>query len=320
MRDYHFLKQKCERQEKIITILRSAPCTAAAPLQERLSAIEQMVCEEYNVNTLCEALKVSKGTYYNHILRNKRGETEQAKRRREMPPIIEEIYHESNQIYGAGKIAAIMRERGIAISKGTVASIMHENNLFSIRGSAKALYYRNKERKENILKQNFAVSSSNEVWVSDITYLSFAKKTYYLCVIIDLYARKLIAWKISQRNSTHLTKGTFKLAYLERSLAPGLIYHSDNGMNFTSYKFCKCLKDCGIKQSFSRAYNPYDNSICESFFKSFKQEEFYRKDYRSDKEMYRSIADYIDFYNDKRPHTIIGYRTPNKYEADYYKR
>ena len=96
LRDYHFLKQKCERQEKIIAILKSAPCTATAPLQERLAAIEQMVSQEYNVNTLCEALDVAKGTYYNHTLRNKRGETKSAQRRRELFPIIEQIYHESN--------------------------------------------------------------------------------------------------------------------------------------------------------------------------------------------------------------------------------
>ena len=75
LRDYHFLKQKCERQEKIIAILKSAPCATTAPLQERLAAIEQMVSDEYNINTLCEALEVAKGTYYNHTLRNKRGET-----------------------------------------------------------------------------------------------------------------------------------------------------------------------------------------------------------------------------------------------------
>ena len=100
LRDYHFLKQKCERQEKIISILRTAPCTVTAPLQEKLVAIEQMVSNEYNVNTLCEALEVAKGTYYNHTLRNKRGETQNAKRRRELLPIIQEIYQESNQIYG----------------------------------------------------------------------------------------------------------------------------------------------------------------------------------------------------------------------------
>ena len=133
LRDYHFLKQKCERQEKIIAILKSAPCAATAPLQERLAAIEQMVNEEYNVNTLCEALDVAKGTYYNHTLRNKRGETKNAQRRRELFPIIEQIYHESNQTYGAGRITVVMRERGIPVAEGTVARIMHENGLFSIR-------------------------------------------------------------------------------------------------------------------------------------------------------------------------------------------
>ena len=139
LRDYHFLKQKCERQEKIIAILKSAPCAATAPLQERLAAIEQMVSDEYNVNTLCEALEVAKGTYYNHTLRNKRGETKSAQRRRELFPIIEQIYHESNQTYGAGRITVVMRERGIPVAEGTVARIMHENALFSIRGGAKAL-------------------------------------------------------------------------------------------------------------------------------------------------------------------------------------
>ena len=320
LRDYHFLKQKCERQEKIIAILRTAPCTVSAPLQEKLMAIERMVSEEYNVNILCEALEVAKGTYYNHILRNKRGKTQNAKRIRELFPVIEEIYHESNQIYGAGKIAAIMRSRGIPTSAGTVAKIMHEHNLFSIRGGAKALYYRNKERKENIIKQNFTVTAPNEVWVCDITYFRVNDRTYYLCVILDLYARKVVAWKISQRNSTHLTKRTLKSAVIDRIPTPGLIFHSDNGTNFTSNAFTAYTKKYGIIQSFSRTYNPYDNSVCESFFKNFKQEEIYRKDYRSEKEMIRSIARYMDFYNNERPHTVIGYQTPNKYEADYYKR
>ncbi len=320
LRDYQILKQKCERQERIIAILKTAPCTVSAPLQERLSVIEQMVSDEFNVNTLCEALNVSKGTYYNHTLRNKRGETTYAKRRRELFPIIEEIYHESNQIYGSGKIAAIMRDRGIPVSQGTVAIIMQEHNLFSIRGGAKALYYKNKARKENILKQNFSASAPNEIWVSDVTIFAYNNKNYYLCAILDLYARKVVAWKISPRNTTHLTKGTFKIAFADRMPEPGLIFHTDNGTNFTAYKFSKYLKDCGVTQSFSRAHNPYDNSVCEAFFKNFKQEEIYRKDYRSEREMYRSIYEYMEFYNDKRPHSVLGYLTPNKYEENYHNR
>ena len=222
LKDYHFPKQKCERQEKNIAILKSAPCAATAPLQERLAAIEQMVSDEYNVNTLCEALEVAKGTYYNHTLRNTRGETKSAQRRRELFPIIEQIYHESNQTYGAGRITVIIRERGIPVAEGTVARIMHENGLFSIRGGAKSLYYRNKERKENLVKQDFTVKAPNEVGVCDITYFYFNNKTYYLCAILDLYARKVVVWKISERNSTHLIKETLKSAILDRDPALGL--------------------------------------------------------------------------------------------------
>ena len=213
-----------------------------------------------------------------------------------------------------------MRERGIPVAEGTVARILHENGLFSIRSGAKALYYRNKEHKENIIKQDFTVKAPNEVWVSDVTYFRFNNKTYYLCAIIDLYARKVVAWKTSERNSTRLTKGTLKSAIVDRSPSPGLIFHSDNGANFTSYTFTTYLKEHCITQSFSHAHNPYDNSICESFFKTLKQEEIYRKDYRSEKDMLRSITKFMEFYNNDRPHSMNGYRSPNKYEADYYKR
>ena len=111
-----------------------------------------------------------------------------------------------------------------------------------------------------------------------------------------------------------------KLAIIDRALAPGLIFHSDNGANFTSYTFTSCLREHGIRQSFSRTHNPYDNSVCESFFKTLKQEKIYCKDYRFEKDMLRSITTFMEFYNNSRPHSMNGYRTPNKHEATYYKR
>lgn len=166
---------------------------------------------------------------------------------------------------------------------------------------------KNKARKKNILKQNFSVSAPNEVWISDVTSFAYNNRNYYLCAIIDLYARKVVAWKISQRNTTHLTKGTFKIAFTESTPEPGLVFHSDNGTNFTAYKFCRYLKDYGVTQLFSRTHNPYDNSVCEAFFKNFKQEEIYRKDYRSERELFCSVSEYTDFYIDKRPHSVLGY-------------
>lgn len=109
------------------------------------------------MNTLCEALSVAKGTYYNYLLRNKNGATKSAKYQSEMLPVIEQIFHENNEIFGSSKIYAILKDRGYAISESTVAQIMHNNGLFSIRACAKTLYKQQLERKNNILQQQFHV-------------------------------------------------------------------------------------------------------------------------------------------------------------------
>lgn len=169
-----------------------APCTVKAPLHERYAVIKDL-SDKYSVTLLCETLQVAKGSYYNHILRNANENTSFARKKKEITPIIEEIFHESNQIFGASKINAILRSRGYKVADKTVAAIMHENGWFSIRGGAKKLYEMSKQRKENILSQNFVATEPNQVWVSDVTYFSFKNVRYYICVVLDLYARKVIA-------------------------------------------------------------------------------------------------------------------------------
>lgn len=319
LRSHHDLKVRCRRLETIIKILKTAPCSPSAPLQEKLAAIQEM-CNEYNVNILCESLDVAKGTYYNHIKRNKRENTLQAQKRKDLTPIIEEIFHGSNQTYGAARVHAVLKDRGYHIAQSTVAKIMQENGWFSVRGGAKALHEANKARKENILNQVFTVSAPNEVWVSDVTIYEFKQRRYYICVILDLYARKVISHSIALSNSTQLTKRALNTAYLERMPKTRLILHTDQGANFTSSAFQKCAKSLGITQSFSRPSNPYDNSVMESFFKTLKLEELYRKNYRSERDFKDSIARYIHFYNSQRIHSMNMYRTPDKYEEEYYLR
>ena len=140
MKKHKELQHRCERLEKFIKILQEAPFAQTASLDEKIMYIDSQISEEYTVNLLCEALQISKATYYNQKLRGKNGKTENQKRREELLPIIREIYHESGQIYGAGKIAAIMKDRGHKITERLVASIMHENDMFSMRNCAKTLY------------------------------------------------------------------------------------------------------------------------------------------------------------------------------------
>ena len=98
-----------------------------------------------------------------------------------------------------------------------------------------------------------------------------------------------------------------------------LLFHSDQGYNYTSKTFKNYVKALGIEQSFSRKSTPYDNSVCESYFKSLKHEELYRTNYTSEKHLRKSLSEYVVFYNDKRPHSYLRYRTPNKAEADFYR-
>ena len=313
----HDLQEKCNKQQKIIEILQRSPYAPSALLSRRYEVIKSL-SDEYNVSILCEALKVAKGSYYNHILRNKNGNTKVAKRKSEMLPVIEQIFHDYNEIFGSSKIFAILKERGYAISESTVAKIMHDNGMFSIRDCAKTLYKQHQERKINILQQQFQVSRPNEVWVSDVTYFSVFGRTYYICVVLDLYARKVIAYKISRHNSTQLTKATAKAAYETRKPIESLLFHSDQGSNYTSGQFQKLLKLYSIQQSFSNPGTPYDNSVMESFFGGFKREELYRHEYTSIKSFRESVDEYMSFYNNERPHSILSNRTPNSYESEYF--
>ena len=317
MRDVFDLKQKCEQQEMMIEILQNAPCTVSSPLRERYAYI-QSISDKYSINLLCKAMNVSKGSYYNQTLRNKNENTLFAQKKAELTPIIEKIFHDNNQIFGAGKIHAILKDRGYKVAAKTVADIMHENGWFAVGTSAKKIYLMTQERKQNILNQQFTVSRPNEVWVSDITYFRYNDFSYYICVILDLYARRVVAHKISLKNSTQLTKSTFKLAYQYRQPTE-LLFHSDRGTNYTSNTFRDYLKALGVKQSFSNTATPYNNSVMESFFKSMKTERLYRTDYRSERELRESVREYINYYNNDRPHSVLRYQTPEYFESKYYR-
>ncbi len=318
LKDYKILKAMYERQKLVVYILQNASCKASDPLHQRLKVIKDLSAK-YKVNTLCEAFNVPKGTYYNYLFRNKGNNSQAAKRRDEITPVIEEIYVNSNQTFGAGKVTAILRDRGYKISERLVSDIMHSSGWFSIKTNAKTLYEYSERRKENILKQNFKAEKPNQVWVSDITYFSYNARKFYICIILDLYSRKVVAFKISKRNSTQLTKATFKYAYFNRKPPEGLIFHSDNGSNYISKTFYVYLKQFGVRQSFSRSGRPHDNAVSEAFFKCMKAEELYRYNYKSEKEFRKSVSKYIDHYNTKRPHTYLRYLTPEKYEELYQK-
>lgn len=314
---YKRLQGKVKRLEEIIQIYKTLNCNYNSSLKEKLYALEELY-GQHSVHILCEALDVSRGTFYNHILRNKKQNTVYVQRKEELREKIQKIYDDSNQIFGAGKIMAVLKEQGIKAGEKTVRLLMRDMGIKSIRQEAKSLYDKEKKRNRNLLQQQFNPLKPNQVWVSDITMYRLKEKNFYICVILDLYSRAVVGYKIGIKNSTQLTKSTFKIAYINRQPQSGLMFHSDNGGNYCCKTFQTYLIKLNVEQSFSRPYVPYDNSVMESFFASMKREELYRRKFKSENEFYKAVADYIIFYNEKRPHYQNSYRTPLKKEQDYY--
>ena len=318
--EYTLLQRKVEKLQNIITILKSADCLVSAPLRERLHALEPFY-GKYEIHTICEALDVDRGTFYNHMLRNKRENAWFEKRRQEYCQVIRDVFDEYHQVLGGEKIRTSLIQRGHQISAEYVSRLMREMGLSSVRTTAKKEYLklREPERKKNLLQQQFTATQPNQRWVSDVSCFKLGDHYFYVCVIIDLFSRKVIAYKISKRNSTQLITATFKMAYEERQPPSGLIFHSDRGAQYTSHRFQQLLHEHNTEQSFSQPGKPHDNAVAESFFASLKKEELYRREHPSDRAFQASVASYIEFYNTKRPHRTLKNLTPCQMEENFSK-
>ena len=228
--------------EQKIEILQRVNCTVSAPLQEKLQELAKLH-GQYSVHALCEALCVSRGTFYNHIFRRKEV-TAYDKRRAEMKEHIQTAFDESQQRFGANKIAAVLADRGVRTSPKYVAELMREMGLQSVSIYSKRDYQKSERlaKKQNMLQRQFKVDEPNHVWVSDIICFKVNGKYLYVCVILDLFSSKIVAHKVSPKNSTYLVTSTFRQAYRNRNEPQQLIFHSDQGPQYTSNTFRKLLR------------------------------------------------------------------------------
>ena len=184
--------------------------------------------------------------------------------------------------------------------------------------------FRNYKHKEsgsctNYLQQDFNQKTPDIVWASDFTYIKVSGKWYYLCIVMDLFSRKILAWHISGKPDVELVRTTFFKAYTAKKRPQGLMFHSDRGTQYTAFSFRQLLDSLNVVQSFSNKGYPFDNACCESFFKYLKKEETNRRTYHSLQELQLSVFEYIEgFYNSKRPHGSLNLLTPNEMEALYW--
>ena len=281
MPNYQTLSKQKERQDHIIEIIRLSGIIDAVPLRSRLEILENLhdQYKQYNIHELCEALNVTRGTFYNHIFR-RADRSKYLEEQQSLMLQVQRIFDDSQQRFGAEKIRNILAENDIHVGKKRIRGIMHELGLESVRQNAKKDYKKRQEyQRKNLLNRNFTASCQNEVWVSDITYFKIKDYAVHFCVIIDLFSRKVVGYRVSKKSSTHLVTSTFRAAFQNHGTPTDLTFHSDRGSPYVSGAFCTLLKKCGVKQSFSTAGRPYDNAVAETFFATFKKEEAYRRDY-----------------------------------------
>jgi len=179
IRQYNTLKSHAEKLESMIEVLQKVECCISSPLKEKLAAMETLH-GEYSVRVLCDALKVPRGTYYNHIFRSKRDNSVYAKQREVLKPIIQSVFDEHRQVFSAAKITAVLQDRGYRTSEKTVRSLMREMGLASVSPSSKRNYQIwKKGENRNIVQQQFTAEALNKVWVSDVTYFHYNGTAYY---------------------------------------------------------------------------------------------------------------------------------------------
>ena len=323
-REYYDLEReaKCLREE--VEIFHNARCSIISPLDEKLSEMTRLQkAYGYSVHALCRALEVRRSAFYHYTLR-KPEQTVFEKEAEMLKPIIKEIFMKSKERFGSRMIRVKLLELGYTASQVRIAALMKEMGLVcnaerkTLPEYRRTYAYSGHGFAVNKLKRQFSQPSPNLVWVSDLTYLRAKDGVHYLCVILDLYSRKVIAHKLADSKCASIVMDCFQKAYAERQPNSGLMFHSDQGAEYYSGDLKQLLTNCGTVHSFSNVGTPYDNAVAESFFGSLKREQMYQHVYENAEELAAAVDEYTDFYNNERPHQRLGMLTPAQAEDAYF--
>ncbi len=284
----------------------------------RYAYIESLRCD-HSIQKMCGWLQVSRSGYYKWRERN---------------PSDRELYRETvrratlskfeslKQRYGAPRLARELNSDGLVCSVNHVAKLLSEEGLKARNGknfkySADGVATNNIA--ENHLNRCFTVAKPNQKWVSDITYIPIRGGHVYLAAVMDLFSRKIVGWSLGKTMTASLITDALNMATAGRDFEPGLMLHSDQGVQYRAAAYVLTQYDAGIIRSMSRKGNCWDNAAMESFFARLKVEEVYSQKYQNLEEAYSSVFEYIElFYNRARRHSSNGYISPVEYENNYY--
>ena len=259
---------------------------------------------------MCQVLRVSKSGYYKW--RNRKEDPE----KKALNDLIESIYREHQGRYGYRRITAEIQRTGVVINGKQVLRIMNELGLKSVcpkkyKKTTKSDHKR--EVSQNLLEQNFEVQGKDQVWLSDITYIKTSEGWLYLAAVMDLFSRRILGWALREYLGKELVLEALRKAVADHQITLDTIFHSDRGVQFTAEQFRELLNDLGIRQSMSGRGNCYDNAPMESFFHTLKNELLLSGKLETRYKTRIAVFEYIEiYYNKKRLHSSLNYKTPDE--------
>ena len=219
--------------------------------------------------------------------------------------------------YGYRRVTVELRTQGMVVNHKRIARIMREDNLLTVREQ----WFRTSGDSLRVarvhlnLAGRMTLSGPNQLWAADITYVRLTREFVYLAVVLDIFSRKVIGWALGRGLKAQLPLSALEQAIADRKPPPGVVHHSDQGLQYGSREYMQKLRDHQMLPSMSRPGNPYDNATCESFLKTIKREEIYASEYRDFEDLRQKIEEFIDrYYNRSRLHSALGYCSPEEFE------
>jgi putative transposase len=266
-----------------------------------------------SIERMCQLAEVSRVGFYRYLRAGWPAEEEV-----DLRSAVQDVVLEHRWRYGYRRVTAELQARGMIVNHKRIARIMREDNLLAFHRERHLP--EDKVRGTEIylnLAARMKVSAPNQLWIADITYIRLKREFVYLAVMLDGFSRKVIGWALGRTLQTKLPLHALERAIANRQPPPGVVHHSDQGVQYACGQDIQKLFDHRMLASMSRPANPYDNATCESSLKTLKREEIYASAYRDFEDLHRGLEQFIEeYYNRCRLHSALGYRSPEGFEDD----